>query len=152
VVDLVYTIPRLIDINAYSKLFKNKKKLLIIGRCLEIEHRNRIDEFIEKGYAPLSVCLEAEHVNMIGFKLAGIIARGNYDEIAVLTVDGSLHCTQLHWMVEEVFKIMDLDKRIIRNHYVIYKGKVYQIPLDAIKTSRYLYKVAKLIQKSMEKL
>ena len=151
-VDLVYTIPRLIDINAYSKLFKNKKKLLIIGRCLEIEHRNRIDEFIEKGYAPLSVCLEAEHVNMIGFKLAGIIARGNYDEIAVLTVDGSLHCTQLHWMVEEVFKIMDLDKRIIRNHYVIYKGKVYQIPLDAIKTSRYLYKVAKLIQKSMEKL
>ncbi len=150
--DLVYTIPRLIDINAYSKLFKNKKKLLIIGRCLEIEHRNRIDEFIEKGYAPLSVCLEAEHVNMIGFKLAGIIARGNYDEIAVLTVDGSLHCTQLHWMVEEVFKIMDLDKRIIRNHYVIYKGKVYQIPLDAIKTSRYLYKVAKLIQKSMEKL
>jgi len=34
--DLVYNIPRLIDINAHSKLFKNKKKLLIIGRCLEV--------------------------------------------------------------------------------------------------------------------
>ena len=150
--DLVYNIPRLIDINAHSKLFRNKKKLLIIGRCLEVEHRNLIDKFIEKGYAPLSVCLEAEHVNMVGFKLAGIIARGNYDEIAVLTVDGSLHCTQLHWMVEEVFKIMGLRKQMIRSHYVIYKGKIYQIPLEAIKTSRYLFKVANLIRSSVEKL
>ncbi len=142
---LVYTIPRLIDVNAHSKLFRNKKKLLIIGRCLEVEHRNLIDEFIEKDYVPLSVCLEAEHVNMVGFKLAGIIARGNYYEIAILTVDGSLHCTQLHWMVEEVFKIMGLDKRITRSHYVVYKGKIYQIPLKAVKTSRYLSKVAKLI-------
>ncbi|RLG89880.1 MAG: 4Fe-4S ferredoxin, partial [Thermoprotei archaeon] len=34
----MYKYPRLIDVNAKSKIFRNKEKLLIIGRCLEIEH------------------------------------------------------------------------------------------------------------------
>jgi hypothetical protein len=43
---------------------------------------------------------------MIGFKLAGIIARCNFEEVAVVTVDGSMHCTQLHWALEEIYKFM----------------------------------------------
>ncbi len=143
-----YEVPRLIDINAKSRLFRGKDKLLIIGRCIEIEHRDVLNGFRDKGYGMLSVCLEAEHVNMVGFKLAGILARGSYSEVAVLTVDGSLHCTQLHWMVEEVFKIMGLGDKVSRRHYVVYKGRLYEIPLEAVKTSRYLYKVAKLIQRN----
>lgn len=141
----MYKYPRLIDVNAKSKLFRHKDKLLIIGRCLEIEHPSIIDEFIKKGYGVLSVCLEAEHVNMVGFKLAGIIARGDYKEVSVLTVDGSMHCTQLHWMLEEVFKILGRNN-IIRRHFVVYKGKVYEIKTKTIKLSRYLYKINKIIE------
>jgi hypothetical protein len=141
----VYRIPRLIDINAKSRLFRDKRKLLIIGRCVEIEHPRILDEFIKNNeYGVLSVCLEAEHVNMVGFKLAGILIRGDYDEVSVLTVDGSMHCTQLHWMVEEVFKIIKRNN-IKRKHYVIYRGRLYEVSLEAVKTSRYLYKVNKLI-------
>lgn len=152
VINLVYKVPRLLDVNACSKLFREKRKLLIIGRCLELEHKDIINRFIEKGYALLSVCPEAEHINMVGFKLAGIVARGSYDEVSVLTVDGSLHCTQLHWMVEEVFRFMGIGERITRSHYVVYKGRAYQISLEAIKTSRYLYKVAKMIHGSLKAL
>ncbi|WP_440059753.1 4Fe-4S ferredoxin [Thermogladius sp. 4427co] len=142
---MVYSIPKLIDINARSRLIRDCRKLLIIGRCIEVEHYGILKNFIDMGYCPLSVCLEAEHVNMVGFKLAGILARGSYDEVAVLTVDGSLHCTQLHWMVEEVFKIMNLSKTV-RKHYVVYEGEVKEISPQAVKTSRFLYKVENLIQ------
>lgn len=139
----MYRIPRLIDINAKSRIFRDKKKLLIIGRCVELEHPEILEKF-KNEYALLSVCLEAEHVNMVGFKLAGILARGKYDEVSVLTVDGSLHCTQLHWMVEEVIKILR-GNSIKRRHFVIYHGKLYEVSVKAVKTSRYLYKVHKLV-------
>ncbi|ADI31732.1 hypothetical protein [Staphylothermus hellenicus] len=139
----MYRIPRLIDVNAKSRIFRDKKKLLIIGRCVELEHPEILEKF-KNDYALLSVCLEAEHVNMVGFKLAGILARGKYEEVSVLTVDGSLHCTQLHWMVEEVFKILG-GNSIKRRHFVIYHGKLYEVSVKAVKTSRYLYKVHKLV-------
>ncbi len=142
----MYNIPRLLDVNAKSKLFRDKEKLLIIGRCIEIEHPEILDDFIKKGYGVLSVCLEAEHANQVGLKLAGILARGKYSEVAVLTVDGSMHCTQLHWVVEEVFKIMNLDDKVLRKHYVVYKGKLYTISLNAVKISRYLSRVEKLLE------
>ncbi len=143
--ETIYKTPRLIDVNAKSKLFRDKKKLLIIGRCVETEHPRILNEFMKNSeYGVLSVCLEAEHVNMVGFKLAGILIRGDYEEVSVLTVDGSMHCTQLHWMVEEVFKIINKNN-IKRKHYVIYRGKLYEVSLEAVKTSRYLYKVNKLI-------
>ncbi len=146
---MVYRIPRLIDVNAKSRLFRGKDKLLIIGRCVEVEHPWVLDEFPSNEYGILSVCLEAEHVNMAGFKLAGILARGNYKEVAVVTVDGSLHCTQLHWMVEEVFKIINREG-INRRHYVIYRGKLREVSIDAVRTSRYLYKVDRMIRGDRE--
>ena len=141
----MYKIPRLIDINAKSRLIRNKDKLLIIGRCIEIEHPDILNEFINKGYAIVSVCPEMEHVNHVGFKLAGVLARNSFNEVSVLTVDGSLHYTQLHWMVEEVFKIMKLD-HVCRKHFVLEKGRVVEVDHKAVKKSRYLSKVSKLLR------
>ncbi len=143
----MYRIPKLIDVNAKSKTFRDKEKLLIIGRCIELEHPGILEEFIESGeYGILSVCLEAEHVNMVGFKLAGILARNGFKELVVLSVDGSLHCTQLHWMVEEVCRITGCEG-IKRRHLVIYKNNVYEVSSKAVKTSRYLYHVNRLINR-----
>ena len=143
----VYKIPKLIDINAKSRLIRDHEALLIIGRCVEIEHRDVLSTLLKsKGYAVVSVCLEEEHMNMVGFKLAGILARCNFKEVSILTVDGSPHCTQLHFMVEEVFKVMDLDRRIIRKHYVIYEGKLIEVSQKAVKTARFLSKVDRLLR------
>lgn len=142
-----YKIPKLINVNARSRIFRDKRKLLIIGRCVELEHPSILAKYLESGeYGVLSVCLETEHVNMVGFKLAGIIARNNLEEIVVLTVDGSMHCTQLHWMVEEVFKIIKCDN-IKRKHIVIYKGREYEVNEKAVKISRYLYHVNRLLSR-----
>lgn len=138
---MVYKIPKLIDINARSRLIRSFKKLLIIGRCVEVEHPEFLEVF--RDYGKVSVCLEEEHMNMVGFKLAGVLARGDFEEISVLTVDGSPHCTQLHYMVEEVCRVVKNLPR--RRHYVIEGGKLIEIPGKAVKVSRYLSKVAKLL-------
>ncbi len=143
----VYRIPKLIDINAKSKLIRNYEALLIIGRCVEIEHNNILSKFLgTRKYAIVSVCLEEEHMNMVGLKLAGILARCNFKEVAVLTVDGSPHCVQLHFMVEEVFKVMGLEGKILRRHFVIYEGELLEVSTRAVKIARYLSRVDKLLR------
>lgn len=137
----MYKLPRLMDVNAKSTVFRGKDNIVIVSRCLEVEKPHIIEELRASGYVVLTACPEAEHVNMLGFKLAGILARCRFKEVAVLTVDGSMHCTQLHWMLEEVFKVMKLDAS--RKHLVEHKGGVVEIPLDVVKKSRFLTKLLK---------
>jgi len=138
---------RLLDSNAKSRCLREKRRVLIFSRCMEEEHPEIVNSFTSE-YCLLSVCPEAEHVNMLGFKLAGILARGSYEEVAVLTVDGSMHCTQLHWMVEEVFKICKPACR--RRHLILYEGEVKEVSAETVKRSRYLFKVEKLVELEKE--
>lgn len=131
--------PRLMDTNVRSSYLRSFDKILLHGSCVDEE---ALREF--SGYAKLSCCPEEEHANMIGFKLAGILARGNYSEIAVLTVDGSLHCVQLHYVVEEVCKIVRNPPA--RRHFVVEEGKIREIQEDAVKISRHLLKVSRLMK------
>ncbi len=143
-----YRVPKLIDINAKSRLIRGKDSLLVTGRCVEVEHPRVLNEFLSGGdYAVVSVCLEEEHVNHVGLKLAGVLARCGFKEVAVLTVDGSLHCVQLHHMVEEVFKVMGIEGRVVRKHYVIEGGSLIEVSPKAVKVSRYLSRVDKLLRK-----
>ncbi len=141
----IYRLPKLIDVNAKSKLIRNRESLLILSRCIELEHPEAIEGFKEK-CAILTVCPEEEHINHVGFKLAGILARGNYKEVIVLSVDGSMHCVQLHFMVEEIFKIMGLDSKVKRRHLVLTKGAVIEVSKDCVKNARFLSRVDKLLK------
>jgi len=148
---MTYNVPKLIDCNARSKLIRSNDKILIIGRCVEVEHGKVLSHFKEAGYSIFSVCLEEEHINMVGFKLAGILRRCRdfLKEVAVLTVDGSPHCVQLHFMVEEAFKVTGLEGDIQRKHFVIVKGEgVVEVPKESVKVARYLSRVSKLIRQS----
>lgn len=140
-VRVLYRLPRLIDANARSVVFRDFRKLLVISRCLELEKPSVVEEFKARGYAVLTVCPEAEHVNMLGFKLAGIMARCKFEEVSALTVDGSLHCVQVHWMLEEVFKITGSNS--IRKHYVVHEGEVVEVPVETVKKARFLAKLVR---------
>lgn len=143
-----YKLPRLMDVNVASRHIRSRRKLLVVGRCVEAEKPWALEMFPEDEYARLSVCLEEEHVNMAGFKLAGILARVDLDEVAVLTTDGSMHCVQLHFMVEEVFRIAQ--PRAQRRHFVAEGGRVVEVPAEAVKTARYLSRVARLLSASQK--
>ncbi|OYT61027.1 MAG: 4Fe-4S ferredoxin [Desulfurococcales archaeon ex4484_217_1] len=132
---------KLIHVNACSRMIRKLRKILIYGTCLRDEHPEILETF-SKSRVPLAVCLEEEHMNMVGFKLATMMKTCGPHEIVVLTVDGSPHCVQLHMMVEECLKLVP---GIAIKHYVIYKGDVIEVSPKVVKTARYLSKVKKLL-------
>lgn len=141
-----YKLPRLIDINVSSKIIRSKRKLLVVGRCIEIEKPWALGRFNENEYAIVSVCLEEHHVNHVGFKLASMIARNDFEEVSVLTTDGSMHCIQLHYMVEEVFKFTKTSAK--RRHFITVDREVVEVPPEVVKLSRFLHKVKRLMEQS----
>ena len=142
-----YRLPKLIDINAKSRLIRDKDRLMIISRCIELEHPDILKP-LEAEYALLTSCPEEEHVNQLGFKLLGILGRGNYKEVGVLTIDGSMHCIQLHYLLEELFKMMKPE--IKRRHMILHRGQLVEVSPDTVKTSRFLYRVDNLIKNTRQ--
>ena len=78
---------------------------------------------------------------MLGFKLLGMLARSGIKQLIVATVDGSMHCIQLHYLAEEVEKIL---AGIERRHYVIERGQLVEVPSEAVKLSRFLSRITRL--------
>ncbi len=129
---------RLLDINVCHPYIRERRKILLLAECLK--HR---EDLLKRfgDYVALCACPEREHVNVIGFKLFGTLARLPIEEVAVLTPDGSMHCIQLHYVVEELSRTFSF----VRKHFVFEKGGVVEVPTEAVKVSRFLTRVSKLL-------
>lgn len=112
--------------------------LLIYGTCVENEEP-KIFNALAKGRISLHACLEKIHMNIVGFKLATILQTSKPKEIVVLTLDGSPHCIQLHFTVEQAKRVSKSNVNI--KHYVIEKGKLIEISPDVVEIARHLSKV-----------
>ncbi len=133
--------------NVGDKSLQQNGNLLLIGSCMEKRFPEIVNEYRSKdeGYPILHVCLEETHMNQAGFKIASIIRYSGIKKVAALTVDGSPHCVQLHYVVEDIKRHFTSDIDI--KHYVVEKGKVHEITSQAIKKSRHLSKIQKMIGK-----
>jgi len=131
----------MLSVNARSRKFRENPKLLLYGECVAEEWPNILAEF-SKGFVSLPVCLERDHMNMVGFKLLSMIKLGGVKTVWVLTTDGSPHCVQLHMVVEEINRMIDDLSEV--KHYVISKGKAYEVDAECIKIARHLLKIQKL--------
>jgi hypothetical protein len=121
-----------------------KKSLLLYGTCIKEEYPKILAE-LSRGKTPLHVCLEEEHMNKVGFKLATILKTAKLRDITVLTIDGSPHCIQLHFVVEQIRNILGTDMPI--RHFVIEKGKIYEISAETIRTARHLFEIERRLQR-----
>lgn len=124
---------------------REKRRLLVYGTCILYEYPEVLSRFSE-GRVALGACLEAEHLNIVGLKLASMFARVELEEVAVLTVDGSPHCIQLHHAVEEAKKVSGRDINV--RHFVIEDGEAREVSPEAVKTARYLSKIQRLLSKA----
>lgn len=128
----------LLKTNVKSKCISNS--ILVCGSCIPIEHPQILDQF--KEYTVLYACLEEEHINKLSWKLCTIVRINKPKKITVLTMDGSPHCIQMHYSVEDIKKIFpDLDIE----HYVIENGRLHKITSKAIVVSRHLSEVEGII-------
>ncbi|TFF91662.1 4Fe-4S ferredoxin [Candidatus Thorarchaeota archaeon] len=134
----------LMRINVGDKRLRDKKRLILVGSCMD-RFPEIIKEYSEEmeDAAVLHICLEESHINQAGFKIGSIVRYSGIEKIAVLTVDGSPHCVQLHFVVEDVKRHFTPEIEI--THYVVEKGKIHEISSQAVKTSRHLSKVQRML-------
>ena len=78
-------------------------KMLLVGSCMD-RFPDIVKEICEKdgGHFILHICLEETHVNQAGFKIGSIVKYSDIKKMTTLTVDGSPHCVQLHYVVSEL--------------------------------------------------
>jgi hypothetical protein len=139
------TYRRLTEFNVAGRELREKRRLLVYGSCIFNEYPDILSRFSE-GRVALSVCLEAEHLNVVALKLASIFARVDLEEVVVLTVDGSPHCIQLHHAVEEARKVTG--RQVNVRHFVIEGGEALEVSPEAVKVARYLSKIQRLLSKT----
>ena len=119
--------------------------LLIHSCCIE-DLNPKLFQELSCGMVPLCSCLEREHINMIVSKVATIIKTANPRMIRVLTVDGSPHCAQLHYAVQQAKALTGSSVQV--EHMVIEHGKLYRISEDTVKLSRHLSHIQMMKEKS----
>jgi len=132
----------LLSTNVKSKVLR-EGPLLLYGTCVEAEAPEVFKEF-SKARIPLSVCLEKEHMDKVGFKIATIIMTSDPKEITVLTMDGSPHCLQLHLAAEQAKRIAKSGVSI--RHFVIEEDRSIEVSQDAVETARHLSRIQKLLE------
>ena len=83
------------------------------------------------------LCLEKTHINMAVTKIGGMLRTGKINKIIFATVDKSPHCIQMHYIQDELRKMMNIDHIDIKNH-VIVDNKLEEISADIISMSKSL--------------
>ncbi len=124
----------LLKTSARSK--KISEDVLLYGTCISAEHPEILKKFKQK--TRLRVCLEEEHVNKAAWKMANIVRASKVRKITALTMDGSPHCVQLHYALEDLKEMLP---GLAAEHYAIEKGKLIEISAEAVRKSRHLSEI-----------
>ena len=134
----------LMRINVGDRRLREKQNLLLVGSCLD-RYPDIVKEICERigGHVVLHICFEETHMNQAGFKIGSIVKYSDIKKVTTLTVDGSPHCVQLHYAVEDIKR--HFAPEIETAHFVIEKDKLFEISADAVKRSRHLSKIQKMI-------
>lgn len=133
----------LMCINVGDPHLREKGRILLIGSCMNSRYPEIVEEHRERdgGSAVLSVCLEETHANQAGFKIGSIVRYSQISKLTALTVDGSPHCVQLHFLIEDIKR--HFTPEVETDHYVVEKGVVHHVSAAAVKQARHLSRIEK---------
>ena len=118
--------------------------ILICGSCLPMMQADAFKE-LESKYSDISyLCLEKDHINMAVTKISAIMSTGKVNSITFASVNKSPHCTQLHYIKNEVLRVMDKSKVCKINNIVVSDNTIYEIDDEVLSLSKDLVKLSKL--------
>lgn len=120
-----------------TNIYDVAETIAIVGSCLPYMDKEAFDRVLQITNNIYDLCLEQTHINMAVTKIGGMLRTGKVKKIVFATVNKSPHCTQVHYIQDELVKLMDLSNIEIVN-YVADKGELVQISPDTIKMSKNL--------------
>lgn len=129
-----------------SNIYDVDETIIIVGSCLKNMQPQGFEKIKEISSNIYELCLEQTHINMAITKIGGMIRTEKIKNIIFATVDKSPHCVQVHYIRNELEKMMNLDNINITN-YVIVDNQLIEISPDIISLSKNL----KNLKSRMEK-
>ncbi len=129
-----------------SNIYDVEETIVIVGSCLknmQPQGYQKIEKISKNIY---ELCLEETHINMAITKIGGMLRTGKINNIIFATVDKSPHCVQVHYIRNELEKMMKLNNINITN-YVIVDNELIEIDDDVISMSKSLGKLKDTIKK-----
>lgn len=116
--------------------------VLICGTCLPNMEPDGYKKLSDNYDTILYLCLEKEHINMAITKICGMLSTGKIKRLSFASVNKSPHCTQLHYIKNEIMRVMDGDILPEINNFVIEKGEIYKIDDKVLSLSKNLVQLS----------
>lgn len=126
-----------------SNIYETQSTTIIVGSCLKYVQPKAYKELEKISSCIFDLCLEESHINMAITKICDMLRTKQIKKLVFASVDKSPHCTGLHYIRNEIEKIMDL-KQIELINYVSVDNKLIEISSDTIQLSRNLSKLEKI--------
>ena len=126
-----------------TNIYDVNETIVVMGTCvpnMQPKGYEKIKKLSENIY---ELCLEQTHINMAITKIAAMLRTGKIKKIIFATVDKSPHCVQMHYIGQELEKMMNLKNVIIEN-YVVVEDELIKIRPEAILLSKNLKQLNKV--------
>lgn len=123
-----------------SNIYDVTETIAIVGSCLKNMQPLGFEKIKELSPNIYELCLEETHINMAITKISGMIRTGKIKNIIFATVDKSPHCVQVHYIRNELEKMMNLNNINIVN-YVVVNDELIEIDSNLISLSKSLAKL-----------
>lgn len=129
-----------------TNIYDVDETIIIVGSCLRFmqpEGFRKLEEISNNIY---ELCLEETHINMAITKIGGMLRTGKIKRIIFATVDRSPHCIQMHYIQDELRKMMKIDNIEIKN-YIVVNNELEEITPNIISLSKNLLELKNINNK-----
>lgn len=120
-----------------SNIYDVYETIIVAGSCLKNMEPEGFLKLSKMSSNIYELCLEEVHINMAITKIGGMLRTGKIKKIIFATVDRSPHCIGLHYIQDELRKMMDLSDVEIEN-YVVVNDELIKIDKETISLSKNL--------------
>ena len=130
-----------------TNIYDVDETIIIVGSCLKSMQPEGYKKLEKISKNICDLCLEETHINMAITKIGGMIRTGKIKNIVFATVDKSPHCIQMHYIQDELRKMMKIDNISIKN-YVVVDNELVEVTPDVISLSKNLSGLTNIISLS----
>ena len=126
-----------------SNIYDVESCIVIVGSCLKNMQPvgyNKLKTICNNIY---EVCLEETHINMAITKVGSMLRTNKIKKVIFASVDKSPHCVQLHYIQDELRKMMDIKDIDIEN-YVVVDDELVKVNAKVISLSKNLKGLSEL--------
>ncbi len=125
-----------------TNIYDIKGNLLICGTCLPNMQKIGYKELAKDFDTILYLCLEKEHINMAITKICGMISTKKITNITFASVNKSPHCIQLHYIKNEIKRVINNEDLPLMKNVIIQDNQIYNIEDNILSLSKDLIKLS----------